>query len=104
MLRLILASLSILFGISSAAVAQSCTGNPVAVQILGSGAPGFVKDRANTSYLLWIGPQAKILIDAGGGAYFRFGLPGATVSDPLLIPVPQSHPLPVSRFSWGLLL
>ena len=30
----------------SDALAQSCTGNPVAVQVLGSGAPGFVKDRA----------------------------------------------------------
>src|SRR5260370_33786478 len=68
MVRSFLASLLILLGISSAAFAQSCVGSPVAVQILGSGAPGFVKDRANTSYLLWIGPQAKILIDAGGGA------------------------------------
>jgi len=47
---------------SSGALAQSCTGNPVAVQVLGSGAPGFVKDRANTSYLLWVGNQARILV------------------------------------------
>src|SRR5258707_8494139 len=92
MLRLILASLSILFGISSAAVAQSCVGNPVAVQILGSGAPGFVKDRSNTSYVLWIGAQAKILVDAGGGAYVRFGQSQAKFSDLSMILVSHLHP------------
>ncbi len=96
MVRSFLASLLILLGISSAALAQSCTGNPVAVQILGSGAPGFVKDRANTSYLLWIGPQAKILIDAGGGAYVRFGQAGAKFSDLSMILVSHLHPDHVS--------
>src|SRR5258706_2236601 len=96
MVRSFLASLLILLGISSAALAQSCVGNPVAVQILGSGAPGFVKDRANTSYLLWIGPQAKILIDAGGGAYVRFGQAGAKFSDLSMILVSHLHPDHVS--------
>ena len=58
MIRSLIAGLLALVAASSTAVAQSCTGNPVAVQILGSGAPGFVKDRANTSYLLWIGSAA----------------------------------------------
>jgi len=58
MIRSLIAGLLILVAASTAALAQSCTGSPVAVQILGSGAPGFVKDRANTSYLLWIGSQA----------------------------------------------
>jgi ribonuclease BN (tRNA processing enzyme) len=96
MVRSILASLLILLGISSAAVAQSCTGNPVAVQVLGSGAPGFVKDRANTSYLLWMGNQAKILVDAGGGAYVRFGQSGAKFSDLSMILVSHLHPDHVS--------
>jgi ribonuclease BN (tRNA processing enzyme) len=78
--------------ISSTAYAQTCTGNPVAVQILGSGAPGFVKDRANTSYLLWIGNQARILVDAGGGAYVRFGQAGAKFSDLSMILVSHLHP------------
>ena len=77
---------------SSGAVAQSCTGNPVAVQVLGSGAPGFVKDRANTSYLLWVGSQAKILVDAGGGAYVRFGQAQAKFSDLSMILVSHLHP------------
>src|SRR5262249_17233990 len=73
MYRSMIAGVALALMMSSGALAQNCTGNPVAVQVLGSGAPGFVKDRANTSYLLWIGNQAKILVDAGGGAYVRFG-------------------------------
>lgn len=73
MMRSLITGLLVYLAASSTALAQACVGNPVAVQILGSGAPGFVKGRANTSYVLWIGNQAKILVDAGGGAYARFG-------------------------------
>src|ERR1700704_6225635 len=96
MIRSLIAGLLALVAASSTASAQSCTGNPVAVQILGSGAPGFVKDRANTSYLLWIGSQAKILVDAGGGAYVRFGQAGAKFSDLSMILVSHLHPDHVS--------
>jgi ribonuclease BN (tRNA processing enzyme) len=92
MIRLLIAGLLVVLAASSNALAQSCTGNPVAVQILGSGAPGFVKDRANTSYVLWIGPQAKILVDAGGGAYVRFGQSQAKFSDLSMILVSHLHP------------
>jgi hypothetical protein len=66
MLRSLIVGLGVTLIASSDALAQSCAENPVAVQVLGSGAPGFVRDRANTSYLLWIGNQAKILVDAAG--------------------------------------
>ncbi|HEY4264417.1 MAG TPA: MBL fold metallo-hydrolase [Micropepsaceae bacterium] len=92
MIRPLIAGLFIVAAVSSNASAQSCTGNPVAVQILGSGAPGFVKDRANTSYLLWVGNQAKILLDAGGGAYVRFGQSGAKFGDLSMILVSHLHP------------
>ena len=90
--RSLIAGLFVFLTASSHALAQSCTGTPVAVQILGSGAPGFVKERANTSYLLWIGPQAKILVDAGGGAYVRFGQSQAKFSDLSMILVSHLHP------------
>jgi len=96
MVRSLIAGLLVFVAASSTAFAQSCTGNPMAVQILGSGAPGFVKDRANTSYLLWIGSQAKILVDAGGGAYVRFGQAGAKFSDLSMILVSHLHPDHVS--------
>jgi ribonuclease BN (tRNA processing enzyme) len=92
MLRPLVVGLLVCLSASTSALAQSCTGSPVAVQILGSGAPGFVKDRANTSYLLWIGNQAKILVDAGGGAYVRFGQAGAKFPDLSMLLVSHLHP------------
>ena len=92
MFRSLIASVAVALAASSGAMAQSCTGNPVAVQVLGSGAPGFVKDRANTSYLLWVGNQARILVDAGGGAYVRFGQAQAKFSDLSMILVSHLHP------------
>src|SRR5882762_10853393 len=92
MIRSLIAGLLASVAASSTALAQSCTGNPVAVQILGSGAPGFVKGKANTSYLLWIGPQAKILVDAGGGSYVRFGQAQPKFSDLSMILVSHLHP------------
>jgi hypothetical protein len=50
MLRSLICGVAVALMASTGALAQSCTGNPVAVQVLGSGAPGFVRDRANTSY------------------------------------------------------
>jgi len=92
MMRSLLVGLLVSLAASSTAFAQACTGNPVAVQVLGSGAPGFVKDRANTSYVLWIGNQAKILVDAGGGTYARFGQSQAKFSDLSMILVSHLHP------------
>jgi ribonuclease BN (tRNA processing enzyme) len=91
MIRSFAAAAALLFA-STTAFAQSCTGNPVAVQILGSGAPGFVKDRANTSYLLWVGNQAKIMVDAGGGSYGRFAQSGAKFPDIQMVLVSHLHP------------
>jgi len=92
MFRSLIAGVAVALVASSGALAQSCTGNPVAVQVLGSGAPGFVKDRANTSYLLWVGNQARILVDAGGGAYVRFGQAQAKFSDLSMILVSHCTP------------
>ncbi len=92
MIRALTAGLLCSLLASTAAFAQACTGSPIAVQVLGSGAPGFVKDRANTSYLLWVGGQAKILVDAGGGAYARFAQSGAKFPDLSMILVSHLHP------------
>ena len=92
MVRSMLVGFGVALLASSGALAQSCTGSPVAVQVLGSGAPGFVKERANTSYLLWAGNQAKILVDAGGGAYVRFGQAGAKFPDLSMVLVSHLHP------------
>ena len=82
--------------IAGNASAQSCPGSPVAVQILGSGGPAINADRASTSYLLWVGPQAKMLVDMGGGAFLRYGQARAQLADLSLIAISHLHPDHVS--------
>ena len=78
------------------AAAQSCGGNGVSVQILGSGGPNTVGERASASYLLWVGGQAKMLVDTGGGAYLRLGQSQAKLSDLALVAISHLHPDHVS--------
>lgn len=68
----------------------------MAVQILGSGGPRVTRDRASTSYLVWIDGQAKVLVDAGGGAFLRFGESGARLDDLALVAISHLHPDHVS--------
>ena len=61
------------------------------------------RDRASTSYLLWIDAHAKILIDMGGGAFLRFGQAQAKLSDLSLVAISHFHPDHVSdlpAFLW----
>jgi ribonuclease BN (tRNA processing enzyme) len=95
-IQVAIATVLVLLSIPSSALAQRCAGNPVAVQILGSGGPAINGDRASTSYLLWIGAQAKILIDMGGGAFLRFGQTQAKLSDLSLVAISHLHPDHVS--------
>jgi ribonuclease BN (tRNA processing enzyme) len=89
--------------IPSGASAQSCAAGPLTVQILGSGGPAINRDRASASYLLWVGGQAKLLIDMGGGAYPRFGQSLAKTSDLALVAISHLHPdmSPICRHSFG---
>ncbi|MDE2254473.1 MAG: MBL fold metallo-hydrolase [Betaproteobacteria bacterium] len=77
---------------NTSASAQSCAGQPVAVQILGSGGPTLNRLRASSSYLLWIDNRARVLIDLGGGAYLRFAEAGAKLSDLSLLAVTHLDP------------
>ena len=96
MIRSAIVCMLVLLSIPSNASAQSCVGNPVAVQILGSGGPRINRDRASTGYLLWIGDQARIVVDMGGGAFFRFGQTQAKLSDLSLVAISHLHPDHVS--------
>jgi glyoxylase-like metal-dependent hydrolase (beta-lactamase superfamily II) len=96
MIQFAIVGLLALLSIPSSVLAQSCTANPVAVQILGSGGPGVNRDRASSSYLLWIDAQARILVDIGGGAFLRFGQAQARLSDLSLIAISHLHPDHVS--------
>ena len=45
----------------------------IAVQVLGSGGPDSNDARAGSGYLLWVDGEARLLVDAGGGVFLRFG-------------------------------
>lgn len=47
--------------------------SPLAVQVLGSGGPDANDARASSGYILWIDGEARLLVDAGGGVFVRFG-------------------------------
>src|SRR5947207_4460294 len=104
MLRPAAISLLALLSIVSNASAQTCAGSPVAVQILGSGGPAINPERASAGYLLWVGAQAKLLVDIGGGTYIRFGQSQAKLADLALVGISHLHPDHTSDLAalmWG---
>lgn len=70
--------------LSTACSAQEVTDCPgsagVALQVLGSGGPVADDGRASTGYIVWVDGESRVLIDAGGGTFLRFGEAGATFS------------------------
>lgn len=53
--------------------AKATCSAPLAVQVLGSGGPDANDARASAGYVVWIDAQARLLVDAGGGVFLRFG-------------------------------
>jgi ribonuclease BN (tRNA processing enzyme) len=90
------AMLLIASSMAPSASAQRCEISPLAVQILGSGGPALNADRASASYIVWIDGHGTILVDAGGGAFLRFGQAGARLNDLSLIAISHLHPDHVS--------
>jgi ribonuclease BN (tRNA processing enzyme) len=82
--------------LSSSASAQTCAAGPMTVQILGSGGPVVNPERASAGYLLWVDGRARMLLDAGGGTYLRFGQSRAKLSDLALVGISHLHPDHVS--------
>lgn len=66
-----IAFFSVILGLWSP-VHASCT-SKLAVQVLGSGGPDSNDARASAGYVVWVDGQARLLIDAGGGVFLRFG-------------------------------
>ena len=77
---LCLVTLVINFPLIPSGDAETCGGEGIAVQVLGSGGPELQAKRASSSYLVWQDGQARVLIDAGGGSGLRFGESGAKMS------------------------
>lgn len=76
-----LALLSMSAACGSSVEPVACPGDGVRLQVLGSGGPIADDGRASTGYLLWIDGKSRVLIDAGGGTFLRFGEAGARFED-----------------------
>src|SRR5262245_58749763 len=81
---------------TSAASAQPCSGDGMALQILGSGDPFPNPQRASSSYLVWLDGKSRILVDVGSGAFLRFGQAEGRVADLSAILISHLHPDHVS--------
>jgi len=71
--------------------ATTCGQDGVALQILGSGGPIADDDRAASGYLIWHDGRARVLVDAGGGVFVRFGQTGAHIEDLDLLALTHLH-------------
>src|SRR5262249_6316228 len=103
MLRAIILGVLTACSIPASVFAQNCEPGSVAVQILGSCGPRINPFWSSTSYLLWVGDQARVLVDMGGGALGRFGQVQAKLSDLSLVAVSHLHPDHISdlpAFLW----
>lgn len=96
MLRFRAAVMAAAIGVATNATAQTCEGGGLIVQVLGSGGPRITRDRASTGYLVWAGGVGRILVDAGGGTFLRFGQAGGRLEDLALVAISHLHPDHVS--------
>lgn len=53
----------------------------VALQVLGSGGPIADDGRASSGYVVWVDGASRVMIDAGGGTFLRFGEAQARFED-----------------------
>jgi ribonuclease BN (tRNA processing enzyme) len=63
----------------------------LALQVLGSGGPVADDGRASSAYLVWLDGRARVLVDAGGGSFLRFGQANARFEDLDLIAISHFH-------------
>jgi ribonuclease BN (tRNA processing enzyme) len=90
MIRSIVAALALACSTSAFAANKQCTA-PFAVQILGSGGPIAEGSRAGSSAIVWIGGKAAVLVDAGSGAFVRYGEAGINFADHRAVLITHFH-------------
>lgn len=77
---------------SCAVAAPNCDEDAgVYLQVLGSGGPIADDSRASSAYLVWVDGESKVLVDAGGGAFLRFGEAGASFDELEHIAISHFH-------------
>jgi ribonuclease BN (tRNA processing enzyme) len=83
-----------LTALSTGAMADenSCSAaGTMSVQLLGTGGPISDDARASSGSVVWINGKSRLLIDAGGGTYLRFGQSGARLEDLRFIGISHFH-------------
>lgn len=70
---------------------SNCTGEGIELQVLGSGGPELLADRAASSYLIRDGGLGRVLVDIGGGSALRFAQAQGRVEDLDLILLTHLH-------------
>lgn len=60
---------------------NSCDSSRVKLQMLGTGGPELLNERASSGYLIWLDNTARIVIDAGPGSLQRFKQSKANFKD-----------------------
>lgn len=76
---------------ASLASPTQCENKDYALQLLGSGGPISDDGRASSASLIWWKGKPVALIDAGGGAFLRFGQSGARLEDVGFIGLTHFH-------------
>jgi ribonuclease BN (tRNA processing enzyme) len=71
----------LLLACTHAVATTDCGNAALALQVLGSGGPEIGDQRASSSYLLWRGGRAEVLIDTGPGSALHFEQLGARLED-----------------------
>ncbi len=72
-------------------MANAACNQGLALQVLGSGGPTLEQRRASSGYLIWVDGHARVLLDAGGGSFARFGNAGGRIEDLQLIAISHFH-------------
>lgn len=87
----LLLSLSLFCASSAFATQLQCQNKDFTLQTLGSGGPISDDQRASSAEVIWLNGKSALLIDAGGGAYLRFGQAGAKLEELKLIGLTHFH-------------
>lgn len=82
---------ALLLSFNVMATGTQCERKDFTLQLLGSGGPISDDQRASSGELIWWKGKARILIDAGGGVYLRYGQSGAKLEDLHLMALTHFH-------------
>lgn len=89
--KLLVILLGFIAALSRAIAAESCSDTGLALQVLGSGGPIADDQRASTGYVVWIDGKSRLVVDAGGGTFVRFGESGAAFGELRFVGLSHFH-------------